>query len=750
MIDDIIIEWYWLIAGIVITSTFMVLELRSRGHLKFNRELTKNEAGLFCFCIGLPCFIPFILYGLTVLFFSIGSPPQMEPALYFLFLVDIFIKTVLVPLFFALFLKVAYEDSGVAGVSFILSLLFSAIYVSVYVQLSIDFYSKVLFDTIPTFLIFIIIRFPMQAVLGNYLVGNTKDNNSSKTSGYNTLTLRKAITLIFHLAKKAVEDNDQDSLRAIIALRDERPVYFNNAVIVLKSPELGDSLSGDTTRDLPILRALLGNESYDHAGRFWLLFGVSFYCLLQIDIWTFSFLSLRDWFFLIPITLFFLVPSMIYFAFKNQGLQDVKKSNVSNSESYLLTKREFRSRCLKQRVAYVVNTAAFLTVLIIHHTVFSPTLTSLSIIITVIYLLTLPLALRDLIGCNIDCDDIVLRVLDTIPKVDKTDATAGQSAEVHVAGMQRRSSLTEQFDDSIYSLDIARTGGISPRFDTFLKRVKQNKMGVYEEQKASIALTVVGFISFFVLIFLLLFMDIFFLTLPSTVQVVITITLALAVIIAVLNWRRIKIKYGFRGLGRPLIARALSDLEIDSNGIKNVGFVIVPTTPEEFRAMGFALRHGYGILARKTRSDVVWPRERLIEAVKESRLFGYRSCMVSGIITTLTGIVLLYLGQAISHNLMSSLSILALVAGPVIILVGLFNRIVPLPGWLSEIHFSDDATLNDTFNQLVKLIASECKYCIRLLVVGKHENLYYTDRIFRTSSGQILQEAILIPDENGT
>ena len=50
--------------------------------------------------------------------------------------------------------------------------------------------------------------------------------------------------------------------------------------------------------------------------------------------------------------------------------------------------------------------------------------------------------------------------------------------------------------------------------------------------------------------------------------------------------------------------------------------------------------------------------------------------------------------------------------------------------------------------KLIEVVKTEGKYPLRVLVLGEHEDLTYTDRVYTTSKGYTLKAAVLIPEES--
>ncbi|MCF2138333.1 MAG: hypothetical protein K9W43_13960 [Candidatus Thorarchaeota archaeon] len=751
-IDAFFIEWYWLIAGIIIVLSLFVMELRDRGHFHLKRDLTRSEACCACFIMGFPCFGALLGLALYFLYLSMGSPAFMDGVFDLFFFLYRFSGIALVSIMFAILLKEVHKSWGIMGLSALVTILFSFIYVLGYSGAPQEFYADVLLSYMPMIVLFSIVEWPIQGILLGFLSGkiNPKELAPHTSQHITHHYPEKTISMIHHLAKRVVIDRDSASLEAILALRDKRPDEFKSAVTGLTYPDLGEHLTGDISNDTQELLLLLKKERPTRLTR---IIGFSFpiwVSLLYAMIWTWDVIPRRTWLnFIWPLVFVFFLMVILKVASDSQGASGAVFRIVRNNESFLLTDQEFRQRCLLNRVVYVILTTVFLITLFVHYTILSPTMTIPFYGVAVTYLITVPLALRDhMITGKRKRVDIVQRVLEKVPEDDEDEVSLmpppsrspDEWSDLYPSMQERKPSTSERPMSSS-----SQTSEVSPALNEFLKRLERPSFSVYEEQKMSNILMGVSIGSLLSIAITWTITITGPSSFPLVVPIVATVIGIPATLIAAAMWYFAIKKYGIRGLGRHTVSAILSAVEIDSNGIENIGYVAVPSTPEEFKGLGFRPRIGYGTLARKMGPDVTWPRAKLEGALQDYRKMNMRITLLAGSLLTAIGLFLVIVfGGGMDASALVPFALLAF--GIVLLLYSLYLRTRSKEDWVSTISLSDAVTLRETFDQIVQLIRSESKYCLRLLVVGQYDNLYYTGRIFMTTANIELKEAVIVPE----
>ena len=222
-----------------------------------------------------------------------------------------------------------------------------------------------------------------------------------------------------------------------------------------------------------------------------------------------------------------------------------------------------------------------------------------------------------------------------------------------------------------------------------------------------------------------------------------------------------EVEIGVRGIDRSMLSNAIHFLDMLSQGEADVGKIIDDQKPEELpatanSAFGIALYVLKKIDAEMAKMWLSSLQEKLKPEISFRSLWLIR-ITIFGAIGLIPVIVVL--------EIIRMLGLIGIeVAFPLII--GLFGIVLLLVAILSIyavkssrddvpegvlIAISEPQVRFDTeraLEKLIQVIKTEGKYPLRVLVLGEHEELSYTSRVYTTSKGHTLKAAVLIPDRD--
>ena len=291
--------------------------------------------------------------------------------------------------------------------------------------------------------------------------------------------------------------------------------------------------------------------------------------------------------------------------------------------------------------------------------------------------------------------------------------------------------------------------GAHERSKPFLKRVMEGKGEVYEEcaqPQYIIATGAMMSVPTGVVFLVFLVTDSTYLPIFHDVLMIIIVLGLLTLLGGSFWWFRLTKSHSFHGIWRSWLSTALSYLEAKEAGIEDIGIIVYPIPPSQFALLKLS---GPGAAKRTLESlseDTLIQEDHTI-AVKaleeEGKVTRMALCLVSGLL--LFAVVPLV---AFAISGMTELFTFLLVGMAVFFLlliaayVNYHRRRRIVEHWIPE-ESRDEPV--ERFEHILTLLRTEYDYPLRLLVVGNHQELLYTGRIFTTSTDVKMQEAVFLP-----
>ncbi len=220
-----------------------------------------------------------------------------------------------------------------------------------------------------------------------------------------------------------------------------------------------------------------------------------------------------------------------------------------------------------------------------------------------------------------------------------------------------------------------------------------------------------------------------------------------------------ELAYGVRGMDRNLLSQAIHFLDMLSQGEANIGEIEKDQKPEE---LGPSINLTFGVALYVLRKIDAEMAKMWFSSLKE-KLKQESSAKSTWLLRITIGGILIMIPLVVVLEMLRELGIVSTeLAFPVMLgLIGiviLFVVILALyavksnrdgvPGGVllaisePQVRFDTERALE----KLIEVIKTEGKYPLRVLVLGEHEELTYTDRLYTTSKGYTLRAAVLIPE----
>ena len=289
--------------------------------------------------------------------------------------------------------------------------------------------------------------------------------------------------------------------------------------------------------------------------------------------------------------------------------------------------------------------------------------------------------------------------------------------------------------------------GAHEKSKAFLKRVVKGKGEVYEENEQPQYIVAAGAIMSVPTGMSLLILGSDYLPGFHVVMMIIMI-LGLSMLFGgILWWFRLTKSHSFRGIRRSWLSIALSYLEAKEAGIEDIGILIYPIPPSQFALLKLTgLSAAKRTLESLSKGTLIQEDHTIaVEALEEeSKVTRMALCLVSALL--LFGVLPL-----------AAFAISGMIEAFVVLLVGMAIIFLFLIAAYMDYHRrkrveqqipreSRDEPV-EQFEQILTLLRTEYDYPLRLLVVGNHQELLYTGRIFTTSTDVKMQEAVFLPDK---
>ena len=217
-------------------------------------------------------------------------------------------------------------------------------------------------------------------------------------------------------------------------------------------------------------------------------------------------------------------------------------------------------------------------------------------------------------------------------------------------------------------------------------------------------------------------------------------------------------RYGVRGINRKILSRAIHFLDMVHQGHADIGRVTDPSQPDELLAT-MTICFGSAVYALK-RIDPelakIWSStlgEKLKPEVS-SKLTWFIRITIFGILAPIPVILIswtLNIVGVISEEVFKYIAIivgvvlLILISAVIVYAITKVGADAPqgVVDALSEPQLRMDTEL--ALDKIIQTVREEGQHPLRVLVLGKYDNLVYTERIYKTSKDYELKAAALFP-----
>ncbi len=219
-------------------------------------------------------------------------------------------------------------------------------------------------------------------------------------------------------------------------------------------------------------------------------------------------------------------------------------------------------------------------------------------------------------------------------------------------------------------------------------------------------------------------------------------------------------EYGVRGINRKLLSQAIYFLDMISQGEAEVGKIVDDKKPQEqaattsfaFGAAIYVLKKIDAEMAKMWLSSL---QEKLrpetsFKSIWLLRITIYGTFIIIPLVVVLeilraVGIV----STDVAFPLMISLIGIMLFFIVILSIYAMMSSRADVPDGV-RLAISEPQVRFDTeraLEKLIQVIKTEGKNPLRVLVLGEHEELTYTNRVYTTSKGYTLRAAVLFPEE---
>ncbi len=245
-----------------------------------------------------------------------------------------------------------------------------------------------------------------------------------------------------------------------------------------------------------------------------------------------------------------------------------------------------------------------------------------------------------------------------------------------------------------------------------------------------------------------------FMVLPMLVGIILTIVAGRSVISN-------EGQYGVRGINRKILSRAIHFLDMVHQGHADIGSVTDPPRPDELAA-SMTIGFGSAVYALK-RIDPdlakTWS-STLSEKLKPEVSFKSKWFMRITIYGALAAIPIMLIAWVLNVSGIVSedvfkyiafgvgIALLILIGALLVFMITTFRAEAPqgVLDALSEPQLRMDTEM--ALDKIIQTVREEGQHPLRVLVLGKYDDLVYTERIYKTSKDYKLKAAAIFPSHD--
>jgi hypothetical protein len=759
---DIFVSWFPALFGGSLILSAIVFEACQRGHLKSNWEPGKRGAVGLLLLLGFN-FVVFVPIGFLLLLSSlVGTSSLIEAALAALMSLYYIIPSVL---------------SGVVGYSIIRGL-FNGWGVGVTgIVVSITPFALALLDR--TGLLPVVSPWIMDAVI--HLVGfgfgyvllmvifgvclskvvphsdeesTGKDKNG--TSSRRQVSQTSALSVVLGLGRRIAIDESEDALHALRRVIEYGPPVQPMVLNAGRTAgvNLKDALATKDThhaqQQLQMLKKRFGRFSRRTRDAFIALSVISLVSG-AIAVYSFVFRFVAGIVFLFPAVLIPVLLLVLYHETSRFGPDRYFPPLVNLRNSYLLTEAEFKRK--SQTDTLRVATSFALLAAVVGYGLVRPAPEVLWILVagTALVLLAVLSSMdRSLKSERLNPTEIETRTLEYLGIEDDEPETPAieKDADLWASWRSTEEMVSSSTTDTGWKQELEMRG-----HSEFAERVEKGTREAYSEHTTSYCYMGGGGMFMFMAVFTgVLFSSLPFLGGIQYFSLVIGVIGTPVFLYGTIQYMRARPSSRFHGLNRRHLTSLLSLLDIEAEGVGEIGSIADRAAPSEYQTFG--MTRLLGVLV--TRAAVValgnripWPEETY-EAVRKTRSSYPKMEAIALTVTSVISVLLYFFFVRVEIQYMPF--VLRLMFFGITVFVALTAV------WSIRVYYREKRAIScldppspstkslDTLNVLMDLLLREFRKPLRLLVIGDYDQLEYTGKSYFTTRGVELREAILVPE----
>ena len=755
-------SWFPLLFGLFFIVSFLVDEVRKRGHLRLGRDPKKGEIIGILVLLGfnLVVAIPVVLI-VMIIEYTIGAPPVLE-----LLMIAVMSLSELIPIFlsgiFSYFIiKGIYDAWGVSIAVFcvtliiVLLVLFDSIG---WLQPALPF----IIDMVSTFVVaqveILLIWVGLAICLGKCTASSREpeENVEAGKKKLGGLSVEKSLILLVGLGRRVVKDTDEDAHEALKSIYESHQQCSNALSVAGKDVDidLGNIIAKNDI--------IYSQEAMEFVNRRfgklkkWFRNVLMLFLMVTIISAVLAIIAVAVRFYF---GFFLFMPTIMLPIIGGFGYQQLARFEegryappmVTQFNSYLLTKEEFRKRVVRERIIFGLSLLG-LCYIIGASLMRIPAsgLVWMIIAATAIFIASL-LSTRDrfLTSERLEPPVIVERGLKFIGVEDVEELVEDSEIIRQPLEIEERVRPTPELSlDWQQQLEVRGYGD-------FAKKVVDKSREAYSEQSSTLIFLGCGAITTFMGVMTYVMFGSF--TFMGGFQILSSAFMVIGIpplMYGIYEYLRTRNSTRFHKLNRKNLTLLLSYFDQKAQGVSDFGTMTDTHAPSEY------LNYGIVTLFMQTfiRAGIVrlqyrvpWPR-KVVERAWKTRS-SYPKLESIGLLASSCIFVIVYQWFASIPSTyfpdFLKLVFLGLIAFMILTVVWAFIYYYIEKRALAEViellRGEENVTYLDTLTALINLISSEFPMPLRVLFVGNYSDIAYTGRVLYTTTGIELREAVIIP-----
>jgi len=755
------VSWFPLLFGIFFIVSFLVDEVRRRGHLRLGRDPKKGEIIGVLVILGFNFVVaaPIIIVGLLIEY-TVGAPPALE-----LLLIAVMSLAELIPIFlsgiFSYFIvKGIYDKWGVSiGVFFVTSILTLLVLIDSvgWLQPGAPYIIEMVSSLVVFQVEFLLIWILFAVCLGKCMSSSREpeDVTQKQEQKVRGLSIESSLILLVGLGKRIVNDADDEAHESLKSIYESHPQCAKTLTVASKEIEI-DMASIIAKNDM-----VYSQQSMEFANK---QFGKltkryrNIIVLFLIIAFVSAVVAVALIFAEIYLGIFLFMPTIIlpligYFGYQQSArFEEGRYASpaVTQFNSFLLTREEFRKRVVRERIVFGFSLLVLCGIICVSLMGVLASSVVWGVIGAAIIIIVSILSTRDrfLNSERLELPVIVERGLKFIGVEDVEELAEDDLLEQPYEQQPTASPAPDVSLDWKQQLEIRGHGD-------FVKKIVDKSTEAYDEQGSTMIYLGVGAIMTFMGVLTYFMFGAFsFMGWLKYIGVAFSIVGIPLLLFGLYRYLKTRNSTRFHKLNRKNLTLLLSYFDQKVQGVTNFGALTDTHAPSEYLNFGIVqmFMHTFiRVSVARLQYRVPWPQE-LVERAWKTRS-SYPKYESVGILASSLIFVIVY--QWFSSFSSSYFpDILKLV------FLGLIGFIALTMVWAFIVYYMEKRALSDviglmqgiedvsyreTLTALINLFIAEFPMPLRVLFVGNYSNIAYTGRVLYTSTGIELREAVIIP-----